>query len=78
MPATSSNRKSAARRGVVERSAISAILNRDIAREAAQRTDAEATIERLQSEAAEIALTTDGADDVRAGQEHLRTGREAG
>src|SRR5215218_3215016 len=49
-------------------------LNRDIAREAAQRTDAEATIERLQSEAAEISLTTDGADDVRAeAEERLQT-----
>ena len=48
-------------------------LNRDIAREAAQRTDAEATIERLQAEAAEIALTTDGADDARAeAEERLR------
>ena len=50
-------------------------LNRDIAREAAQRTDAEATIERLQSEAAEIALTTDGADDVRAERSAFRPPR---
>lgn len=47
-------------------------LNRDIARESVQRTDAEATIERLQAEQAEIALTTDGADDARAeAQERL-------
>ena len=35
-------------------------LNRDLARETAQRTDAQGSIERLQTEAAEIALTTDG------------------
>ncbi|MGO4387225.1 chromosome segregation SMC family protein [Microvirga sp. 2YAF29] len=44
-------------------------LNRDIAREAAQRTDAEATIERLQTEAAELAETNEGADDTRAENE---------
>jgi len=52
-------------------------LNRDIAREAAQRTDAEATIERLQAEAAEIALTTDGADDARAEAEERLHAAEA-
>jgi len=52
-------------------------LNRDIAREAAQRTDAEATIERLQSEAAELAMTTDGADDVRADSEERLQQAEA-
>ncbi|GEO13086.1 chromosome segregation SMC family protein [Microvirga aerophila] len=47
-------------------------LNRDIAREAVQRTDAEATIERLQAEQAEIAQTTEGADGARAeAQERL-------
>lgn len=52
-------------------------LNRDIAREAAQRADAEATIERLQVEAAEIAQTTDGADDVRAENEERLQAAEA-
>ena len=52
-------------------------LNRDIAREAAQRADAEATIERLQAEAAEIAQTTDGADDVRAESEERLQSAEA-
>src|SRR5690349_2348977 len=52
-------------------------LNRDIAREAAQRTDAEATIERLQSEATEITLTTDGADDARAEAEERLHSAEA-
>ncbi|WP_230530639.1 chromosome segregation SMC family protein [Microvirga roseola] len=52
-------------------------LNRDLAREAAQRTDAEATIERLQSEAAELSLTTDGADDARAESEERLQNAEA-
>ncbi len=52
-------------------------LNRDIAREAAQRADAEATIERLQIEAAEIAQTTDGADDARAENEERLQAAEA-
>ncbi|HZH10307.1 MAG TPA: chromosome segregation protein SMC [Microvirga sp.] len=52
-------------------------LNRDIAREAAQRADAQATIERLQAEAAEIAQTTDGADDVRAESEERLQAAEA-
>ncbi|MCB8820324.1 chromosome segregation protein SMC [Microvirga rosea] len=48
-------------------------LNRDLAREAVQRTDAEATIERLRGEEAELTLTTDGADDARAeSEERLR------
>ncbi|WP_210497247.1 chromosome segregation protein SMC [Microvirga antarctica] len=48
-------------------------LQRDLARETAQRTDAQTTIERLQDESAEIALSTDGADDARAeSQERLR------
>ncbi|RDI55152.1 chromosome segregation protein SMC [Microvirga subterranea] len=52
-------------------------LNRDIAREAVQRTDAEATIERLRQEQAEIALTTDGADDTRAEAQERLTNVEA-
>lgn len=52
-------------------------LNRDIARESVQRTDAEATIERLKQEQAEIALTTDGADDTRAGAQERLTNVEA-
>lgn len=44
-------------------------LNRDLAREAAQRTDAQGSIERLQAEADEIALTTEGAGDARAESE---------
>lgn len=52
-------------------------LNRDLAREAAQRADAQATIERLQAEAAEIALTTDGADDTRAESEERLQQAEA-
>jgi chromosome segregation protein len=48
-------------------------LNRDLARETVQRTDAHATIERLQAEEAEIALSTDGADDARGeSEERLR------
>ncbi|MBM6592645.1 chromosome segregation SMC family protein [Microvirga pudoricolor] len=47
-------------------------LNRDVAREAAGRQDAQGTIERLQEEAAELAQSTDGADDIRAeSQERL-------
>ena len=52
-------------------------LSRDIAREAAQRADAEATIERLRIEAAEIAQTTDGADDARAENEERLQAAEA-
>jgi len=52
-------------------------LSRDIAREAAQRADAEAAIERLQIEAAEIAQTTDGADDIRAENEERLQAAEA-
>jgi chromosome segregation protein len=52
-------------------------LTRDLAREAVQRTDAEATIERLRAEQAEIALTTDGADEARAGAQERLTGLEA-
>lgn len=52
-------------------------LNRDLAREAAQRTDAEATIERLRGEEAELALTTDGADDIRAESEERLQRAEA-
>ena len=44
-------------------------LNRDLAREAVQQSDAQATIERLQAEQAEIAQSTDGADDARAESE---------
>lgn len=52
-------------------------LNRDLAREAAQRTDAEATIERLQAEAAELAQTNEGADDARAENEERLQEAEA-
>ncbi|HEY8382962.1 MAG TPA: AAA family ATPase [Microvirga sp.] len=41
-------------------------LDRDIAREAGQRADAEATIERLRDEETEIAEIAEGADDARA------------
>ncbi|MGO4574050.1 chromosome segregation protein SMC [Microvirga sp. 2TAF3] len=52
-------------------------INRDLARETAQRTDAQATIERLRNEEAEIALTTDGADDARAESEERLQNVEA-
>jgi len=52
-------------------------LHRDLAREAAQRSDAEATIGRLTEEEAEIALTTDGADDTRAESEERLHAAEA-
>lgn len=52
-------------------------LNRDLAREAAQRADAQATIERLQAEAADIATSTDGADDIRAESEERLQNVEA-
>lgn len=52
-------------------------LNRDIAREAAQRTDAEATIERLQAEALELAQTNEGADDTRVENEERLQRAEA-
>ncbi len=52
-------------------------LNRDIAREAAQRSDAESTIERLRLEEAEIARGAEGADDARAAGEERLQGAEA-
>ncbi|MEZ0167688.1 chromosome segregation protein SMC [Microvirga sp. TS319] len=53
-------------------------LSRDIAREAAQRADAQTAIERLQAETAEIAQTTDGAEDARAeSEERLQTAEAA-
>ncbi|AWM87840.1 chromosome segregation SMC family protein [Microvirga sp. 17 mud 1-3] len=52
-------------------------LHRDLAREAAQRSDAEATIGRLTEEEAEIALTTDGADDTRVESEERLHAAEA-
>lgn len=48
-------------------------LNRDLAREAAQKSDAQGSVERLREEAAEIALTTEGAADSRIeSEERLR------
>ncbi|WP_414475024.1 chromosome segregation protein SMC [Microvirga sp. M2] len=52
-------------------------LSRDLAREAAQRADAQTAIERLQVEAAEIAQTTDGAEDARAESEERLQAAEA-
>ncbi|MBF9231823.1 chromosome segregation SMC family protein [Microvirga alba] len=52
-------------------------LNRDLAREAAQGTDAQATIERLKAEEAEIALSTDGAGEARAESEERLQNVEA-
>jgi chromosome segregation protein len=49
-------------------------LNRDVAREAVQRADAQATVERLREEAAELAQSHEGADDTRANaQERLES-----
>ncbi|QFU15821.1 chromosome segregation SMC family protein [Microvirga thermotolerans] len=52
-------------------------IHRDLARETAQRGDAEATIARLREEEAEIALTTDGADDARTASEERLQAAEA-
>ncbi|HEV2559010.1 MAG TPA: chromosome segregation protein SMC [Microvirga sp.] len=52
-------------------------LDRDIAREAGQRADAEATIARLKAEEEDLAASTDGADDLRAEMQERVSAAEA-
>jgi chromosome segregation protein len=52
-------------------------VERDMAREAALRSDAQATIERLKDEESEIAQSVEGADDVRVDSEARLKAAEA-